>query len=94
MDDLIRIRSGDLNGRSEMPRLAHAEVIDGEKRGSEIGFHEGEKALYVGTKEGNLRLCGAGDGVDINSILSEITSIKNEITNIKARLEAVETSSK
>ena len=87
MDDLIRIRSGDLNGRSEMPSLKHAEVIDGKKRGTEIGYHEAEKALYAGTPDGNLRLCGAEDVALINA---EIGKVLTEISYIQSRLEKLE----
>lgn len=80
MDDSIRIRSGTLNGRTAMPKLKHAEIINGEKRGSEIGFQEDEKALYIGTSGGNVRLCGAND----------ISELRQLIDDIITRLEALE----
>ena len=87
MGDSIRIRSGSLDGRSEMPRLKHAEIADGEKRGTEIGYNEEEDALYAGTPEGNKRLCGAGDLAEINAKIGEIST---EIHNIITRLERLE----
>lgn len=54
MADTIYIKSGDLNGRSEMPKLRY----DKEK-GSEIAYQKEEKALYVGTPNGNVKLCDA-----------------------------------
>lgn len=70
-----------------MPRLKHAEVIDEKKRGTEIGYHEVEKALYAGTPDGNIRLCGAGDLAEINTKIGEILT---EIHNIITRLEKLE----
>lgn len=87
MDDGIRIRSGDLNGRTEMPRLRHSEIrADGKKIGSELGFHEGENALYVGTKKGNVRLCGAGDTAALSARIDALSKLIEEIT---ARLDAL-----
>lgn len=56
MADSVKIKSGALGDRSQMPKLAYDET-----NGSELGFRTDEKALYIGTKEGNVRLCGAGD---------------------------------
>lgn len=56
MNDSVRIRSGALNGRAEMPRLKYAETINGEKHGAEIGFNTEEKAIYIGTESGNVKV--------------------------------------
>ena len=88
MDDSVRIRSGTLNGRTEMPRLRYAETTsDGKKLGSEIAFQTEEKALYIGTNEGNVRLCGANDVSEINA---RIEALSKRIDEIIVRLEALE----
>lgn len=56
MDDLVRIRSGDLGERAEMPTLRHAEVIDDKQVGSELGFRTDTNELYIGTKNGNVKI--------------------------------------
>ena len=87
MDDSIRVRSGDLNGRAEMPKLGYAHIRnDGKKAGSEIGYHEGEEALYVGTKNGNKRLCGAND---VTTLEAKISALEGQISTITARLDAL-----
>ena len=78
MADLVRIKTGALGSRAEMPKLQY----DSEK-GSELGFRTDEEALYIGTQNGNVRLCGSKDMAEINSA----------IQNIIARLEALETPS-
>ena len=86
MDDSIRIRSGELNGRAEMPKLGYPYIrSDGKRAGSEIGFHEGEEALYIGTAKGNVRLCGANDVSLLNARLDAMSAL---IDNITARLDA------
>lgn len=50
MSDLITIKSGALGDREEMPSLAIGE----------LGYRTDEKALYIGTTEGNVKLCEAG----------------------------------
>ena len=89
MADTIRIRSGALNGRNEMPKLRYAEVVNGEQKGSEIGFNTDEIALYIGTKNGNVRLCGANDITELNA---KIEALGIRIDDITARLEALEPS--
>ena len=84
MDESIRIRSGSLNGRTEMPKLKPPEIVNGKKVGAEVGFQEEEKALYIGTANGNERLCGAGD---IPALYEEIDRLKAQVEEIKARLE-------
>ena len=81
--DEVRIRSGALNGRTEMPKLKPPEIIDGEKHGAEIGYQEEEKALYVGTKDGNVRLCGLSDAeklAELSAKIEEITARLDELT--------------
>jgi hypothetical protein len=87
MDDTIRIRSGALNGRNEMPKLKYAEVVNGEQKGSELGFKTDEIALYIGTKNGNVRLCGANDITELTALIGGINA---RIDDIITRLEALE----
>ena len=66
MADLIKIKGG----KGETPKLTNRE----------LGYNEDEKALYIGTENGNVRLCGADD----------ISGIQALITDINTRLEALE----
>lgn len=70
MADLITIKSGAMGGRSSMPKLA----VD------ELGYLTDEKALYIGTESGNVRLCGVNDISELNTRLDDIIT----------RLEALE----
>jgi hypothetical protein len=92
MNDRCHIRTGALNGRTEMPALSY----DKEK-GSELGYRTDEEALYIGTSDGNKRLCGTKDVGNINARLDAlnaiIASINAQITDITARLGALETPS-
>jgi hypothetical protein len=62
MADLITIKSGALGGRTKMPNLNE----------NELGYCTDEKALYIGTKDGNVRLCGADD---IPTIIARLESM-------------------
>ena len=79
MADLIRIKAGS----GDVPTL----------QDREIAYSRSEKALYIGTKDGNVRLCGVDDLTEINgkikAITDDIDSIKAEIENITARLDAL-----
>lgn len=46
----------------------------------EIGYSKDEKALYIGTANGNVRLCGADD----------ISGLQTLINDINIRLKALE----
>ena len=70
MADLITIKSGAMGDRNTMPKLA----VD------ELGYRTDEKALYIGTESGNVRLCGVNDVSDLN----------NRMDDIITRLEALE----
>ena len=50
MSDLIKIKCGALGSREKMPTLA----------AGELGYSTDEKALYIGTADGNVKLCEAG----------------------------------
>lgn len=66
MNDLIKIKGG--NG--DVPTL----------QVRELGYSYDEDALYIGTNEGNKRLCG----------VSDITSLTAKINAIDERLKGVE----
>lgn len=69
MSDKIYTKSGALDGRTEMPQLAY----DKEK-GSELGYRTDTKELFIGSSDGNVRLCGAGDVEALNKRIDEITA--------------------
>ncbi len=83
MADAIMIKSGALGGRTTMPRLSNAE----------LGYITDKKELYIGTADGNERLCGAGDIAEINAKIAEISTkieeINKSIADIIARLDAL-----
>lgn len=87
MADIVHIKSGALGGRATMPDLQY----DKEK-GSEIGYQTEEKALYVGTENGNVRLCGASDFARIKSLETTISTLETQIADITARLEELKPS--
>lgn len=60
MADIILIKGG--NG--EVPQL----------QDREIAYSKDEKALYIGTANGNVKLCGADDMLNISTQLEEIKS--------------------
>ena len=85
MNDLITIKSGALGTRGEMPKLTE----------DELGYITDKEELYIGTKAGNKRLCGAGDEARIKALEDkpEYYSKDEEdaiISDIKARLDALE----
>ena len=66
MADLIKIKSGEPAAeRPEMPDLDECE----------LGYRTDEKALYIGTKDGNVRLCGADD---IASIIARLDALESK----------------
>ena len=102
MDDLILIKSGSLGGRGSMPNLNYGSAES--KTGSELGYRTDSKELYVGTKDGNVRLCGAGDLAEakayadgkvagVNALISandsKINSINTKLTEIEGTLAEI-----
>lgn len=83
MADLITIKGGALGDRDTMPRLAI----------NELGFRTDEKALYIGTSDGNVRLCCVDELVKIADIYTKIDNINTQLGELKAGLEALETPS-
>ena len=66
MADLIKIKGGS----GEVPELEDRE----------LGYSRDEKALYIGTKNGNVKLCGADD----------VATLQGLIEGLKARIEVLE----
>lgn len=69
MADNISIRGGDKEG---MPTL----------RDREPAFVQDEKALYIGTPDGNLKLCSAETEGKVNSLEEAIKAHSEEISGI------------
>ena len=65
MADLIRIKGG----TGTVPAL----------QDRELAYNKDERALYIGTGSGNIRLCGAGD----------VATLTDKIDEIIARLDAL-----
>lgn len=89
-----------------MPNLNYGS--DENNAGSELGYRTDTKELYVGTKDGNVRLCGAGDLAEaksyadgktagVNGLISansnKIAEIEKTLGEILARLDALATPS-
>jgi hypothetical protein len=70
----IKIKSGALGDRAEMPKLED----------DELGYRKDTKELYIGASNGNVRLCGADD---VSALTNEINNLKSAIDEILARLE-------
>ena len=45
----------------------------------ELAYHTAEKALYIGTVDGNKRLCGAEDVSELQKQIDELQAYKNGI---------------
>ena len=60
MADLIRIKGGS----GAVPTL----------QDREIAYSKDEKALYIGTDNGNVRLCGADDISELRQLISDIAA--------------------
>lgn len=74
MADLIRIKGG----RGAVPTL----------QDREIAYSKDEVALYIGTENGNVRLCGSGDYSEMKAYIDGL------VATINARLDALEASNK
>ena len=75
MADLIKIKGG--NG--SVPTL----------QDREIAYSKTEKALYIGTTSGNIRLCGVTDAENISTLLTSLEGLQAEIGTINATLETI-----
>ena len=69
MADLIRIKGGS----GSVPTLQERE----------LGYSKTEKSLYIGTANGNIKLCSASD-------IEKIAEIVGRIDDIEARVEYLE----
>ena len=76
MADLIAIKSGALSDRSTMPKLNN----------DELGYRTDEKALYIGTDNGNVRLCGAEDLVKLNNLSTAVGTISATVNGINTTI--------
>lgn len=70
MADTIKIKRG---LKEKMPKL----------NDYELGYCTDEKALYIGTTDGNVRLCGVDE-------LIKITDLYAKLVEITARIEELE----
>ena len=66
MADLIKIKGGS----GAVPTL----------QSRELAYSKDEKALYIGTDSGNVRLCGAGDISELRQLISDITARLDALT--------------
>lgn len=80
MADLIKIKGGS----GSIPAL----------QDRELAYSKSEKALYIGTSGGNVRLSGENDAVRLNAHDTKLSEISKQIEDIIARLVALETPSK
>jgi hypothetical protein len=78
MNDAIYIKSGEKGDREKMPTLRYNDEL-----GSEMGYSTDEKALYIGTPNGNERLCGVGD---FSELYAMVGSLQAQVEEIKNRL--------
>ena len=78
MADLIKIKGGD----GTVPKL----------QDRELAYSRDEEALYIGTDNENVRLCGKNDLAMIQELNATITSLSNTISTMNARLETLEKS--
>ena len=76
MADLIKIKGGS----GDVPTL----------QDRELAYRRDEKALYIGTKDGNVRLCGIDELVKIADIYAKIDNITTQLSELHTRLEALE----
>ena len=60
MADLIRIKGGS----GAVPTL----------QDRELGYSKDEQALYIGTANGNVRLCGVNDIRELRTLIEQITA--------------------
>ena len=78
MTDLVQVKSGVLGDRTEMPDLVE----------NELGYRKDEKALYIGTSSGNVRLCGADD-IGGGGGAEELNAIGDAIRDITGGTEFI-----
>ena len=67
MADLIKIKGGNGN----VPEL----------QDKELGYRKDEKALYIGTDNGNMRLCGANDKAELKTYIDAYIEANNAKNN-------------
>ena len=75
MADLIKIKGGS----GDVPTLQEREPA----------YSKTEKALYIGTDNGNVKVGDEGWGTRITTLEEKLTAIEESITNIIDRLDAL-----
>ena len=75
MADTIRIKGGS----GAVPNL----------QDRELGYSKTEKALYIGTGSGNVRLYSANDTERIDTLIEDVKSLQAEITALNEEIEAI-----
>ena len=83
MSDWILIKSGALGNRDKMPTLRY----DSE-RGGEIAYRTDEKALYIGTGQGNEKVGDVNWEARIKSLEDEILALRGYIDGLVAEMNA------
>jgi hypothetical protein len=53
----------------------------------EPAYHKEEEALYIGTENGNVRLCGAKDVETLNAAIGSLRTLIEDITARLGKLE-------
>lgn len=71
MADLIQIKRG---LKATMPKL----------NDYELGYCTDEKALYIGTTDGNVRLCGVDELIKITDIYAKLVEITARLDELKS----------
>ena len=64
MDDLIKIKGGS----GETPAL----------QARELAYNKSEKALYIGTPDGNVKLCSAETEAILADIIERLTALESK----------------
>lgn len=71
MADTIKLMAGNRDGMPTLPDRTPAFVRD-------------EKALYIGTESGNLKLCDADTIQDVQTLKDSITTVEDSIRQLSA----------
>lgn len=75
MADLIRIKGGSGN----VPTL----------QDRELAYRKETKELYIGTDNGNVRLCGKDDKELLDTLKSTVSGLQSTIATINATIDAI-----
>ena len=75
MTDTIKIKGG----KGNVPELEDREP----------GYSKDEEALYIGTKNGNVRLCGKQDSLRIEQNATKIEELSSQISALNGQIETL-----